>query len=116
MLDIKEVKKIVQEDLSSKYDFFYNVYLENILIGNAGIKISSDNMLYIYIKEEYQGNNFGKETFEFLIEKIKSMSKNKVLIQVNNDNIQMLRIINHYKYKIVYSANDIKCYEIGLSY
>lgn len=97
-----------------EYDYYYKIYLNDILIGTAGISVNSDDMLYIYIDEKYRGNNLGKESFDKITQKFREFNIEKIKLVIDNNNIQMIRILNHYKHKIIISGQTFKYYEIGL--
>lgn len=112
MITLKE-KKISNDPIfNNKYDLYYDLYHENTLVGEAQIKSSGTNMVYINIYEKYQGNNYGKETFETLLQVFRSMNINKIHVIIDNDNIRMIRIISHYKNMILENYKDFKKYEV----
>ena len=61
-----------------EYDYYYKIYLNDILIGTAGISVNSDDMLYIYIDEKYRGNNLGKESFDKITQKFREFNIEKI--------------------------------------
>lgn len=101
--------------VGQEYDFYYELYANNILVGEAAIRINSYDMLYIRIYDMYKGNNLGKEAFEGLMNKFRELNVDKISIIIDNSNIQMLRIVSHQKFKIINSGKNFKQYQVSIN-
>ncbi len=77
MVLIKDIEKPYYK-IQGEYDFYYEIYSDDILVGVAAIGRKSANMLYILIYEKYRGNGFGKEAFKILLQKFKELNINKI--------------------------------------
>lgn len=97
-----------------EYDFYYEILLNNTMIGISAISKKSNNMMYIYIKPEYRGNNYGKEAFNLLINEFRKLNINVISLEIEKNNTQMLRILEHEKYKIIRSSFDFNFYEMNI--
>lgn len=111
MIVLKPCNKI-DDELPFEYEYYYEVYIDDKKIGLSAISTKGNDALYLFLFEEFRGNNYGTETFELLLEKFKELSINQIKLTIDNANIQMIRIIRHHDFKIVNSGEGFKTYEI----
>ncbi|MDD2435109.1 MAG: GNAT family N-acetyltransferase [Bacilli bacterium] len=116
MIVIKQSNVINEEKnkIASKYDFYYNIFNDDVCVGYAAISINSNDMLYIYIIDEYRGNHFGKEVFNELLKEFKKYDVSKINIMVDSKNIQFKRIISHKQAAIVHRNSKLELYEVKI--
>lgn len=104
----------INNEIKGKYDYYYEIYSDNTLIGFSSIRKDSNDMLYIYIHKNYRGNNLGNETFNKILQKFKELGINEISVIIDNNNIQMIRIINHHKFIIIGDYNNFKIYKLKI--
>ena len=104
----------ISDNINNKYDYYYEIFSDNTPIGYGAIAKSNSDMLYMYLYEEYRGNNYGIQVFDCMVEKIKELGLEKLFIVIENNNLPMKRIIAHKQNKIVLSSSNFKCYEISI--
>lgn len=97
-----------------EYDFYYEIFLNNVVIGISAISKKGNNMMYIYIKPEYRGNNYGKEAFNLLINEFRKLNIDVIYLEIEKNNTQMLRILEYEEYKIIRNSFDFNFYEIHI--
>lgn len=113
-MQLQEVGNGELEFLNKVIDFSVpgkNFVLKNDekIIGYSRINNAEEDDIFIYIKEEYRGNGYGKELFKLSFEK---MQKNEIILNVSKQNIQMIKIINSYKNKEI--LNNPKYIKYGI--
>ena len=95
--------KILDLNVSGKNYAFKN---GEKTIGYSRINDVEEDNIFIYIKEEYRGNGYGKELFRLSFEK---MQKNEIILNISKQNIQMQKIIENYQnIKIINEPKYIK--------
>ena len=104
----------ISDNINNKYDYYYEIFSDNTPIGYGAIAKSNNDMLYMYLYEEYRGNNYGIKVFDCMVEKIKELGLEKLFIVIDNNNLPMKRIIAHKQNKVVLSGPTFKCYEISI--
>ena len=105
---------IISDNINNKYDYYYDIFLDNTPIGYGAIAKKSNDMLYMHLYEKYRGNNLGIKVFDCMVEKIKEIGLDKLFVIIDNNNMPMKRIITHKQNKIVLSGSNFKCYEISI--
>ena len=72
------------------YDYYhtYVILVDNKVIGyiSATIILDECNLLKIIIDKEYRKNGFGRELLGFLVDRCKSLSVNRIFLEVRKDN------------------------------
>ena len=104
----------ISANLNKKYDYYYEIFSDNIPIGYGAIANNNSDMLYMNIYEKYRGNNYGIQVFESMMDKVKELGLDKLFVIIENNNIQMNRIIAHKRFKIILQGSNFKCYEIKI--
>lgn len=110
-MQLQEVGNEQLEFLNKVIDFSVpgkNFVLKNDekIIGYSRINNAEEDDVFIYIKEEYRGNGYGKELFKLSFEK---MQKNEIILNISKQNIQMQKIIENYQnIKIINEPKYIK--------
>lgn len=90
---IKVDKKI---DLISEivdYDFLFKLVKDDKTIGYGTINKDKENLIYIYIEEDFRGNNYGKFLFLKMIEEIEKLGYKEIKVKFPKENIQMLKVV-----------------------
>ena len=83
---IEEILKIVD------YKYIYKMVKDEKVIGYGTINKDQENVIYIYIQEEYRGNGYGKILFHKMIEETKKEGIREIKLIFKRNNIQMLKI------------------------
>lgn len=113
-MQLQEVGNEELEFLNKVIDFSVpgkNFVLKNDekIIGYSRINNAEEDDVFIYIKEEYRGNGYGKELFRLTIDETE---KEEFVFNVSKQNIQMIKIINSYKNKEI--LNNPKYIKYGI--
>ncbi len=92
MLDKFQSVKAIKEQAVNKYAY-YTVFYEELPIGYLSIKPELEYLFLskIYILIDYRGKGFGKNIMDFVSEKAKTFSLNKIRLTVNKYNINSIK-------------------------
>lgn len=106
--------KIMDFDIDINIDGDIEVYFlkdDNKLLGygliNRDVK---ENMIYIYIYEEYRGNGFGSKLFGYLYNGLKNSEIKELLFTIDKSNTRFISIIDKYDSLLLGTKENIVKY------
>lgn len=88
MLEKFQSEKAMTQQISEGYTY-YNFVLDNIIIGYFVICPKEDNTLFLsklYLKQEYRGNGYARQAFEFIKKLAKDKGFQMIWLTVNKHN------------------------------
>ena len=102
---LKEILKVNKVDFYSDDDLTLNYLLinGNEIVGGIDFKhtyIESD-LLFIYIKEEYRGNDYSKYLLDESFKELKKIGIKKVFLEVDIENKIAINLYNSYGFKLI---------------
>lgn len=94
MIEIVKTNKKIEEILKIvDYKSIYKMIKDEKVIGYGTINKDQENVIYIFIQEEYRGNGYGKILFHKMIEETKKEGFKEIKLKFERNNIQMLKIV-----------------------
>lgn len=91
---VEDFGEIKQKFPESKY--CYQFFEDDKTIGAVSVNNSEEDALYLFIRKELRGNGYGKILFAEILKKLKENNYQKIIVQFNKKNMQMLKIIDDY--------------------
>ena len=95
-------------------DNLYCLKLNDKTIGLGVIDLRKDNIIDFYIIKEYQGNGYGKILFENLLEKLKEKGYKEITLDIDSENIKLVKIISDFNGLHISSKGEISRYVIPI--
>lgn len=90
---IKESAENIKKEFRKEPEKVYEMYYFNVPIGYGTINKDNENLLTVYVKEEYRGKGYGKKMFHHLLKNAMDMGYEDVNIIVENENVPMIKIL-----------------------
>lgn len=88
----------------------YILEKEKTIIGYGFLKSDSNNVIEIFIKEEYQSNGYGKYLFSKMHEVLKNENYKDIKLTIKKDNYRIKNIIIFYGGKQLYTTATEESY------
>lgn len=86
----------VDIDINGNVDIYF-LKDSDILLGYGFINKSiENNIIYIYVYEEFRGNGYGSRLFKYLYDELKREGIEEVVFTIDNSNTRFISIITKY--------------------
>lgn len=93
MINIKEIGTDFKNNLGYEPLKAYELTNNNETIGFGTINKDNNNLLSVYIKDEYRGNGYGTELFNNLLSHARNMGYNDAKLTVSKHNTPAIKMI-----------------------
>ncbi len=113
---IQDNSLIEKKELLSQFESSYKLMESDCLIGIGALgNLNKENMIFITIKQEYQGNGYGEKFFDMLLEESKKIGYSELYISIDENDIRLIRIVNKFDAKYLTKSNRNCKYVIEIS-
>lgn len=94
----------------------YTLTISDQIVGHATINNDETNRISIYILPKYRGYGYGQFLFDKLMSELQRLKYTKIYVCFSKDNIQMIKILEKRKAKLVGANKEKVKYLIRLTH
>lgn len=114
MIFYKIDNKVLNDFNLKENDNAYILENEKNIIGYGIITFDSNNIIEIFIKEEFRGNGYGKYLFGKMLEELKKENYKDIKLTIKKENYRIKNIITFYDGKQLYTNEQEEAYILEL--
>ena len=98
MISIRKTDDYIKKNVNQNNDIIemYDLLLDDKVIGYSTINNDINNVLSLYINEDYRGNGYGKAFFEKMLIELKKNGHKEIILMFSKHNFIMKRIIQSF--------------------
>ena len=108
-MDFYKIDNKIINNLKEDADAYVLEKYKNI-IGYGVVSVDNNNIIEVFIKEEYRSNGYGKLLFGKMLEVLKIKKYKEVTLTIKKDNYRIKNIISYYGGKQLYTNNEEESY------